>query len=81
VAGETATTTGATIVTWAVADRVGSATDFAVTDTCAGFGTAGGAVYKPLAVTVPQAVPLHPVPTTLQVTAVLLAPVTVAVNC
>jgi hypothetical protein len=40
-----------------------------------------GAVYSPLALTAPQAVPLQPVPEMLQVTAVLVEPVTVAVNC
>jgi hypothetical protein len=30
---------------------------------------------------VPQVAPLHPVPTTVHVTPVLLVPVTVAVNC
>ena len=35
---------GGTIVTEAVADFVGSATEVAVTDACGGFGTAAGAV-------------------------------------
>jgi hypothetical protein len=44
VMGETVTETGGTIVTEAVADLVGSAVEVAVTDTCAGLGTADGAV-------------------------------------
>src|SRR5271157_1083064 len=45
-------------------------------------GEAGGAVYLPFASSVPQALPVHP-PSELRLqgTAVLLAPVTVAVNC
>jgi hypothetical protein len=69
------------MVTPAVADFVGSATDVAVTDTCAGLGTAGGAVYRPLVEIVPQAAPLQPLPATLHETAVFVFPVTVAVNC
>ena len=38
------TETGGIIVTDAVADFVGSATEVAVTDTCGGFGTEVGAV-------------------------------------
>lgn len=37
-------TTGPVIVTMAVLDLVGSATDVAVTDTCAGEGAVAGAV-------------------------------------
>jgi hypothetical protein len=44
-------------------------------------GTLEGAVYSPLAEIVPQAAPLHPVPDTDQVTAVFVAPLTVAENC
>jgi hypothetical protein len=42
--GEIDTETGRITVTVAVLDLVGSATDVAVTDTCAGEGTAAGAV-------------------------------------
>jgi hypothetical protein len=38
------TATGRTMVREAVADLVGSITDVAVTDTCAGLGTDAGAV-------------------------------------
>ena len=69
------------MVTEAVGDFVVSAADVAVTDTCAGFGTAGGAVYKPAVEIVPQAAPLHPVPATCHETAVFVVPVTVALNC
>jgi len=68
------------IVTAAVPDLVGSATDVAVTTTSAGLGTAAGAVYKPPLVIVPQAAPLQ-LPLRLQVTEVLVAFFTVAVNC
>jgi hypothetical protein len=44
-------------------------------------GGVEGAVYSPVPEIVPQAAPLHPVPERPQVTAVLLVPVTVAVNC
>ena len=42
--GEMVTATPATIVTVALPDLVGSATDVAVTVTCAGLGTVEGAV-------------------------------------
>jgi hypothetical protein len=42
--GEIDTETGRITVTLAVLDLVGSATDVAVTDTCAGEGTVPGAV-------------------------------------
>jgi hypothetical protein len=80
-AGATETVTGGMIVTVPVADFVGSATDVAVTDTVAGLGTADGAVYKPLAVIVPQDDPMQPLPAKDHDTAVLLAFATVAVNC
>jgi hypothetical protein len=73
--------TGGTIVTIAVADFEGSATEVPLTVTCAGLGTAVGAVYKPLDEIVPQALPEQPLPLTLQVTLVLDVPLTVAVNC
>jgi hypothetical protein len=43
-AGDTVTATGGITVTVAVFDLLGSATVVAVTDTCAGEGTAAGAV-------------------------------------
>ena len=61
----------ATTVTVAVADFVVSPTDVAVTVTVAGLGTAGGAVYLPVASTEPQAAPVQPAPDTLQVTPLL----------
>ena len=72
---------GGRMVTDAESLFVGSATEVAVTETCAGLGTAGGAVYSPPLETVPHAAPLHPLPLTFQETAVLLVPVTAAVNC
>jgi hypothetical protein len=63
------------------ADRVGSTTLVAVMVTVAGDGTVAGAVYSPLEEIVPQAIPLQPVPDTVQVTASLVAPVTDAANC
>lgn len=44
VVGEMLTETGGMIVTVAVPDFVGSATEVAVTETCAGLGTLDGAV-------------------------------------
>ena len=44
VAGETETAIGTVTVTVATADFVGSAAEIAVTVTCAGLGTADGAV-------------------------------------
>jgi hypothetical protein len=81
VTGVRVTTMGGTIVTVAVLDLVGSATKVAVTNTCAGLGTVGGAKYRPLGEMLPQAAPLQPVPVTLQETLVLEMPLTVAVNC
>jgi hypothetical protein len=78
VVGEIVTATGGMIVIEAVADFVGSATEVAVTDTCAGLGTADGAVYRPLEDIVPQAAPPHPM---LQVTAVFVVLITIVVNC
>ena len=72
---------GAFIVTAAVANLLGSACAVAVTVTFGGLGTELGAVYKPFVLIVPQALPEQPVPLMLQVTLVLLLPVTVAVNC
>ena len=69
------------MVTEAVADFVASATEVAVTDTWGGLGTADGAVYSPLAVMVPQAAPVQPLPMMLHDTLAFVVPVTVAVNC
>jgi hypothetical protein len=69
------------MVTVALADLVVSATEVALIAKVAGVGTAEGAVYSPLAEIVPKvALPLA-IPFTCQVTAVFVAPVTVAVNC
>jgi hypothetical protein len=56
---------------------LGSATLAARTVTDAGFGTAAGAVYRPDVEIVPFKAP----PSTDQVTAVFVVPVTVAANC
>lgn len=53
----------------------------AVTVTVAGEGAALGAVYNPAEVMVPQVLPLHPPPLTVQETAVFVVPETEAVNC
>ena len=81
VAGAIVTATGGTIVIEAVADFVGSAAEVAVTDTCAGLGTAEGAVYRPLVDIVPHVAPVQPLPATLHDTAVFVVSVTVAVSC
>lgn len=75
------TATGGRMVTLAEADLEESATEVAVTLTCAGFGTEPGAAYKPLDETVPHAAPEQPVPLTVQVTSVFVVFTTVAVNC
>lgn len=64
-------------VTGADANFVASAWEVAVTLTCGGLGTVDGAVYKPEFVIVPLDTP----PPTLHVTALLVVPATVAVNC
>jgi hypothetical protein len=69
------------MVTVAVADFEVSATLVAVTVTVLGEGATDGAVYRPLAETVPQVAPAQPAPVTAHVTLVLDVPVTVAVNC
>src|SRR5712672_307445 len=77
--GDTLTeSTGLTAVTVTVADAdfVLSACDVAVTVTCAGFGTAVGAMYRPVVVMVPLEAP----PATLHVAAVFELPVMDAVN-
>jgi hypothetical protein len=81
VVGEIVTAIGGTIVTDAVADFVGSASEVAVMDIWAGLGTAAGAVYRPLVDIVPQAAPVQPLPMMVQVTAVFAVFATVAVNC
>ena len=81
VAGEIVTTTGGIIVTEAVADFVGSATEVTVTDICGGLGTVDGAVYKPLVDIEPQLAPVQPLAAMLQDTAVFVVLITVAVNC
>jgi hypothetical protein len=81
VVGEMVTAIWLVIVTMAVPDLLGSACDVAVTTTFDGVGTLAGAVYRPDALIVPQPVPLQPAPERLHVTAVLVVPVTVAVNC
>jgi hypothetical protein len=68
-------------VTVALADLLESAADVAVTVTNGGSGAAEGAVYRPADVIVPQSAPIQPTPLSPQVTAVLLDPVTLAVNC
>ena len=73
--GLTVTCTEGVIVTPAVAFLVWSATLVAVTMTVCGLPSVAGAVYRP---------PLEIVPTaglTDQVTAVLVVPITAAVNC
>jgi hypothetical protein len=80
-AGVIFTVTCCTIVTVAALDLVLSATDVAITFTNEGLGGVVGAVYRPPGVTVPQVAPAQPRPVTLQVTAVLLLPVTDALNC
>jgi len=58
-----------------------SAALVAVTVTSAGDGAAEGAVYIPVVLIVPQAVPLQPAPCKFQVTDVFVVPVTAAFNC
>lgn len=79
--GEIFTATDGTIVATAVLSFVVSATEVAVTLTCAGLGTVVGAVYNPPELIVPQALPVQPAPDTSQVTLVFVEPVTAAVNC
>ena len=81
VAGEMVIPTVWVICIDAVPDLVGSATDVAVTVTKGGLGAAEGAVYRPLVEIVPQSVAVQPVPLRRHVTAVLVDPVTLAVNC
>src|SRR5271169_786278 len=72
---------GEVIVTVAEPDMLGYATNVAVTATVGELGTLAGAVYRPLLVTIPHERPTHPLPDKLQITTVLVVPVTVAVNC
>jgi len=84
VDGETEIETGGgtvAMLTVAEADFVESACDVPVTTTDAGDGCAAGAVYRPVDVIVPQPDPMHPGPESVQVTAVLVVPDTLAVNC
>src|SRR5713101_6887073 len=71
----------ATTVTVAAPDLVGSACAVADAETVAGLGTDEGAVYTPAGEMAPTVLLPPATPATLQFTAVLLAPVTVAVNC
>jgi hypothetical protein len=79
-AGETFTLMRGT-VTVLEPDLVESACKVADTVTVSALATVEGAVYRPVASTAPQALPVHPVPAMLQLTAVLVVPVTVALNC
>ena len=78
---EIPTTFPEVIVTVADPDLVGSDSKVAVTATMGGLGTFAGAVYSPLALMLPQADPLHPLPDMLQITRALGLPLTLAVNC
>ena len=78
---EIATTDPEVMVTVADPDFVGSESKVAVTATIGGFGDFAGAVYRPLALMLPQASSLQPLPDMLQMTRVLELPLTVAVNC
>ena len=81
VDGETLTDTPASTVTLADAERVASATEVAVTVTPEA-GTAAGAVYSPVLLTVPTAVLPPATPFTLQLTPRFCESFcTVAVNC
>ena len=78
---EIATTDPEVMVTVADPDFVGSESKVAVTATTGGFGDFAGAVYRPLALMLPQAGALQPLPDMLQITRGLELPLTVAVNC
>ena len=81
VGGETVTATAASTVTLADAERVPSATEVAVTVTPEA-GTAAGAVYSPVLLTVPTAVLPPATPFTLHLTPRFCESFcTVAVNC
>ena len=78
---EIPTTDPEVIVTVADPDLVGSDSKVAVTATIGGLGAPAGAVYNPLALIVPQADSLHPLPDMLQITSAFEFPLTLAVNC
>src|ERR1700721_4697946 len=78
---EIPTTDREVIVTGADPDLVGSDSRVAVTATIGGLGSVAGAVYNPLALMLPQADSLHPLPDMLQITRALEFPLTLAVNC
>jgi hypothetical protein len=78
---EIETTVPEVIVTVADPDLVGSDSKVAVTATIGGLGALAGAVYNPLALMLPQADSLHPLPDMLQMTRALEVPLTLAVNC
>jgi len=78
---EIPTATPEVMVTVADPDLVGSESKVAVTATIGGLGALAGAVYSPLALMLPQADPLHPLPDRLQITTALELPLTLAVNC
>lgn len=69
------------MVTVAVSDFALSACEIAFTVTLPPVGTVAGAVYKPVALIVPKLAALAELLDKLQVTAVFVVPVTVAVNC
>src|SRR5207248_2682594 len=82
--GEIETVTGggvAVMLTLALALLLVSATLCALTVTVEGDGTAVGAVYRPAEETLPTVGFPPAVPFTSHVTAVLVVPVTVALNC
>jgi len=79
--GEIFTAIAGTSVTVAVANSAGATTEATLTVTCAGVGIVVGAVYMPLEDTAPHADPLQPLPLTLQVTLLLVVPLTEARNC
>ncbi len=62
-------------------DFVGSESSVAVTATIGGFGEVAGAVYNPVALMLPQAEALQPLPDMLQITNGLEPPLSAAVNC
>lgn len=78
--GEMLIDTGLTTVTVADPDIRGFATDVAVTLTVAELGTVAGARYSPVDDIVPHDAPEQPLPDRVQVTLVLVVPVTFAVN-
>jgi hypothetical protein len=68
------------MVTVAVPDLLVSAWETAATETTGGLGIAAGAVYKPVVLIFPTVLSPPSAPFTSHVTAVLVVPVTVAVN-